>query len=492
MADIGGTNVKLLVTGETEPRKLKSGPKLTPELMMSGIKQLIPDWEYDAVSIGYPGPVLDGRPVSDPRNLGSSWVGFDFSAAFGRPVKIMNDAAMQAIGSYQSGKMLFLGLGTGLGAAMIIDGLVEPMELGHLHYKKGTYEDYVGQRGLERNGKKQWRLDVADVVGHLIAALQPSDTVIGGGNVCKLKELPPRCRAGENANAFEGGFRLWASEDSEGTRVRVRSLIGRPGMSIIDEWRAGEPARKRPAWKALEDHYKKLRDIHLRKFFADDLGRGQRMAVEAVGVYLDYSKNRISDKTLKLLLDLAEQSGLRARIDAMFRGEKINTTENRAALHVVLRAPEGTSITVDGQNVVPEVHAVLNKMADFSQRVRGGEWKGYSGKRIRNVINIGIGGSDLGPVMAYEALKYYSDRAMTFRFVSNIDGTDLVEAARDLDPAETLFIVSSKTFTTLETMTNAHSAREWLLRGTGRRRQGDRQTLRRGVDKRFEGFRIRH
>lgn len=209
VADIGGTNVKLLVTGETEPRKLKSGPKLTPELMMSGIKQLIPDWEYDAVSIGYPGPVLDGRPVSDPRNLGSGWVGFDFAAAFGRPVKIINDAAMQAIGSYRSGKMLFLGLGTGLGSAIIVDGIVEPMELGHLPYRKGTFEDYVGQRGLEQNGKKRWRRDVADVVGHLIAALQPSDTVIGGGNVSKLKELPANCRAGNNANAFQGGFRLW-------------------------------------------------------------------------------------------------------------------------------------------------------------------------------------------------------------------------------------------------------------------------------------------
>ncbi len=191
------------------------------------------------------------------------------------------------------------------------------------------------------------------------------------------------------------------------------------------------------------------------------------MTAEAAGVYLDYSKNRVTDETLKLLLDLAEQSGLRARIDAMFRGEKINATENRAALRVALRAPAGASITVDGQNVVPEVHAVLGKMADFSRRVRDGRWKGHSGKRIRNVINIGIGGSDLGPVMAYKALKYYSDRSMTFRFVSNIDGTDLVEATRDLNPEETLFIVSSKTFTTLETMTNARSARDWLLGGFG-------------------------
>ena len=210
-----------------------------------------------------------------------------------------------------------------------------------------------------------------------------------------------------------------------------------------------------------------MRGLHLRDLFADDPTRGERMTAEAAGVYLDYSKNRINDETLKLLIELAEQSGLRARIDAMFRGDKINITENRAVLHVALRAPKGASIVVDGRNVVPEVHAVLEKMADFANRVRTGQWKGHSGKRIRNIVNIGIGGSDLGPVMAYEALKYYSDRAMTFRFVSNVDGTDFVEATRDLDAAETMFIVSSKTFTTLETMTNAQSAREWSLRGLG-------------------------
>ena len=208
-------------------------------------------------------------------------------------------------------------------------------------------------------------------------------------------------------------------------------------------------------------------DLHLRSLFADDPKRGERMTAEVAGVYLDYSKHRVNDETIELLIELAEHSGLRARIDAMFRGEKINVTERRAVLHVALRAPRGASILVDGKNVVPEVHAVLDKMADFSNRVRGGQWKGHSGKRIRNVINIGIGGSDLGPVMAYEALKYYSDRAMAFRFVSNVDGTDFVEATRDLDPAETLFIVSSKTFTTLETMTNAQSARDWTLRGLG-------------------------
>jgi glucose-6-phosphate isomerase len=223
----------------------------------------------------------------------------------------------------------------------------------------------------------------------------------------------------------------------------------------------------RPAWKALEKHFQSIRELHLRTLFAEDSKRGERFALEAVGLYFDYSKNRITEETLKLLLQLANESGLRDRIDAMFRGDKINITENRAVLHVALRAPKGESIVVDGENVVPNVHAVLDKMAAFSDRVRSGEWKGHTEKRIRNIINIGIGGSDLGPVMAYEALRYYSERDLTFRFVSNVDGTDFAEAVHDLDPAETLFIVSSKTFTTLETMTNAHTARDWSLRGLG-------------------------
>ena len=227
------------------------------------------------------------------------------------------------------------------------------------------------------------------------------------------------------------------------------------------------PLTERPAWKALESHYQQLREVHLKQLFADDPRRGERLTAEAVGLYLDYSKNRITDETLKLLLQLAGESGLRDRIDAMFRGEKINLTEKRAVLHVALRAPKGAVMLVDGVNVVPQVHAVLDKMANFSESVRSGAWLGHTGKRIRNVVNIGIGGSDLGPVMAYEALKHYSERSMTFRFVSNVDGTDFAEAVQDLDPAETLCIISSKTFTTLETMTNAHTARDWALAGLG-------------------------
>jgi glucose-6-phosphate isomerase len=223
--------------------------------------------------------------------------------------------------------------------------------------------------------------------------------------------------------------------------------------------------RTRPAWVSLEKHYHKMEGVHVRQLFAENPKRGEELVAEAAGIYLDYSKNRITGETVRLLLQLAQESGLQERIDAMFRGDKINVSENRAVLHVALRAPPGASVMHDGQNVVPEVHAVLDRMADFADRLRSGAWKGHTGKRIRNVINVGIGGSDLGPVMAYEALKHYTDPTLTFRFVSNVDGTDFAEAVRDLDPAETLFIVSSKTFTTLETMTNAHTARDWLLVG---------------------------
>lgn len=224
---------------------------------------------------------------------------------------------------------------------------------------------------------------------------------------------------------------------------------------------------KSQAWKALKSHKKEIGKIHLRKLFKKDPGRGKRMNIEALGLFLDYSKNRVNDQTIQLLIDVAEECGLRESINAMFNGEKINITENRAVLHTALRAPKGTKVLVDGKDVVPGVHEVLDRMENFSNRVRSGEWKGHTGKRIRNIINIGIGGSDLGPVMAYEALRFYSERSITFRFVSNIDGIDFAEATHDLNPEETLFVVSSKTFITLETMTNAHTAREWVLKGLG-------------------------
>lgn len=226
VVDVGGTNVKILATGKVEPRKFPSGPTLTPKQMVPRVKKLAGDWKYDVVSIGYPGPVLQGRPVVEPANLaGGGWVGFDFEAAFKRPVKVVNDAAMQALGSYKGGKMLFLGLGTGLGSAAIVDGIVEPMELGHLPYKLHTFEDYVGIRGFERLGKAKWRQHVADVVERLMAALEPDDVVLGGGNVKKLKKLPPGCRAGDNANAFLGGFRLWAGTHRRKHTISAKALL---------------------------------------------------------------------------------------------------------------------------------------------------------------------------------------------------------------------------------------------------------------------------
>ena len=244
VVDVGGTSVKILATGQKNPRKFSSGPALTPHEMVVGVKKLAADWAYDVVSIGYPGPVLGGRPIADPVNLGHGWIGFDFARAFGRPVKVVNDAAMQALGSYKGGKMLFLGLGTGLGTALIVDGIIAPMEIGHLPYKKATYERYLGHASLERRGKKKWRLLVADIVKRLIDARQPDETVIGGGNVTKLKALPPRCRLGENANAFQGGFQMWAEDNAVPTVVPSRRFDVRREHLPPRAVRAGAPPRR--------------------------------------------------------------------------------------------------------------------------------------------------------------------------------------------------------------------------------------------------------
>ena len=439
--DVGGTHVKILASGETQRREFPSGPAMTAQQMVEQVKTLATGWVFDCVTVGYPGPVLHNRPVAEPHNLGPGWVGFDFEAGFGRPVIVMNDAAMQALGSYNGGKMLFLGLGTGLGSTLILDGIVEPMELGHLPYSDGTYEDYVGLRGLNHLGKRKWRKRIADVVERLIAALEPDDVVLGGGNVKLLHELPPGSRAGDNANAFVGGFRAWEPTHRRrgGEVAPNRPPEKRPAARQSSHRVGGRsilPLVERPAWKGLRDHYETIGFLHLRQLFASDPRRGKRFALEAAGVYLDYSKNRITEETIRLLLQLAEESGLRERIDAMFRGEKINVSERRAVLHVALRAPRDATIVVDGENVVPKVHEVLDRMSAFAEGVREGAWKGHTGKRVRNVINIGIGGSDLGPVMAYEALRQYSARDMTFRFVSNVDGTDFAEAVRDLDAAK--------------------------------------------------------
>jgi polyphosphate glucokinase len=234
--DVGGTHVKILVTGQGTARKFPSGPKMTPQQMVAGVKKLAGSWKYNAVSMGYPGPVVQNRPVADPHNLAPGWIGFDFEGAFGCPIKIINDAAMQALGSYKGGKMLFLGLGTGLGSALVVNGIVEPMELGHLPYKKGTYEDYVGREAFEERGKKKWRRDVVDVVARLVAALEPDDVVLGGGNVKELKQLPPHCRAGNNANAFSGGFRLWEQASESRSPLRDESVLDKQKQRKENEY----------------------------------------------------------------------------------------------------------------------------------------------------------------------------------------------------------------------------------------------------------------
>ena len=472
VVDVGGTNVKILATGQRTPRKAPSGPKMTPKKMVAAVKALAGTWKYDAVAIGYPGRVHAGRILVEPHNLGRGWVGFNFTAAFGRPVQVMNDAAMQALGSYKRGLLLFLGLGTGLGAALVADGVVIPMELAHLSFKNGTYEDYLGARALKKLGRKKWQKYVeyrhgADDRGG------PSRRRGPRGRKRRQTEKAAEGLPGRQQRLRVHRRLPHVGEGAEPAAGRAGEVPPR-GVTIEDPMTIGTPTTagtgrltEQPAWKVLEEHCRSIRTVHLRELFARDPRRGERLTVEAAGIYLDYSKNRITDDTVPLLVRLAEDCGLRARIDGMFRGEKINVSEKRAVLHVALRAPRGASILVDGENVVPGVHAVLDRMADFANRVRSGAWKGHTGKPIRNVVNIGIGGSDLGPVMAYEALRHYSDRSLTFRFVSNIDGTDLVEGVRDLDPAQTLFIVSSKTFTTLETMTNARTAREWSVAELG-------------------------
>ncbi len=370
-------------TGQSEPRKFASGPTLTAEQMVDGVKKLAAGWKYDRVSIGYPGVVKHNQPVTEPHNLAQGWVEFDYAAAFGCPVKIINDAAMQALGSYNGGKLLFLGLGTGLGTTLIVDGVVVPMELAHLPYRKATYEDYVGVRALERLGKKKWRKHVEDVVARLTAAFRAGRRRAGRRQRRQLKELPPGCRLGDNANAFVGGFRLWDTGRSRqsrpsraGSRARAeaRALSQREGRAHDGRTRSsrhrGPPGRRSPPTTRAS------RTSQLRKLFADDPharrapdDRGRRPLPRL----LEEPRHR---RTLEAAAAAGRESGLRARIDAMFRGDKINVTENRAVLHVALRAPRGASIVVDGKNVVPDVHAVLDKMAAFADRVRSGDVEG--------------------------------------------------------------------------------------------------------------------
>lgn len=432
--DVGGTHVKLMHSGSTEARKFDSGDGFTPGQVVAGVKANTAGWTYDAITIGIPSPVLRGKVVEEPWNLGKGWISFDWSKAFGVPVKILNDAAMQALGSDEGGRMLFIGLGSGLGTALVDDGRVVGLELAHFPYKGQTFEDLMGQRGLAALGEAAWKAAVLEGVELLRAAMAAEYVVIGGGNARLFDTLPDGMRRGHNDRAFEGGFRAWdRPETADG------------GSSL----------------KALASYAPRE---HLRDLFASDPARAERFFLK-VGehLFIDYSKNLITQDSMTALFALARKTGVEELRDQMFAGDAINVTEKRPVLHVALRNRSDRPVKVNGRDVMPDVRAALDHMRSFSEAVRSGKWLGYTGLRITDVVNIGIGGSDLGPATAALAMTPYSHDGPRTHFVSNVDGADLSDTLRTLDPATTLFTVASKTFTTQETMANARSAREWFL-----------------------------
>jgi glucose-6-phosphate isomerase len=434
--DVGGTHVKLMHSGSPEARRFDSGAGFTPQQVVAGVKAETRDWNYDVITIGIPSPVLRGRVMEEPWNLGKGWVDFDWRAALGKPVKILNDAAMQALGSDEGGRMLFLGLGSGLGSALVEDGRVVGLELAHFPYEGQTLEDVLGQRGLEALGVDRWRAAVLEGAALLRAACAAEYVVLGGGNVRLFDELPGWIRRGNNDKAFEGGFRAWDGPET-----------GDIGST--------SPLAALAAYAPRE---------HLRELFKTDPARADRFFL-TVGdhLFIDYSKNLITRDSMTALFELARKTGVEQRRDQMFAGEPINTTEHRAVLHVALRNRSNRPMFVDGRDVMPDVNAALEHMRAFSESVRGGKWTGYTGLRITDVVNIGIGGSDLGPAMAAQALTPYTHDGPRTHFVSNVDGAHLADTLRGLHPATTLFTIASKTFTTQETMANARSARDWFL-----------------------------
>lgn len=454
VVDIGGSNVKVLADGQDKKVKIPSGPELTPGAMVKGVLAATAGWDWDVASVGIPAPIRAGRVLSEPANIGSGWVGFDFASAFGKPTKIINDAALQAVGSYEGGRMLFLGLGTGLGSSLIEYGRVQPLELGHAPYGDGVVEHVVGKDGLESLGKRKWMKRVEEIVLGLQGVVSAEYVVLGGGNAKLLEELPEGVRRGKNQKAFVGGYRLWRLEDGyDFSDAAPRLDPERPLCSIV--------------WDRLERDCDRLTHVHMRQLFEDDPDRFSRFSMRSGELLLDYSKNRIDDSVMQKLYEYARGAQVETWRDRMFRGERINVTEDRAVLHVALRNLTSRSIEVDGQDVMPDVRAARDHLREFSERVRSGGWLGYRGETITDVVNIGIGGSDLGPVMITEGLRAYTDPNLRVHFVSNVDGTHLAETLRGLDPARTLFTIASKTFTTEETLTNAHSARDWFLEHAG-------------------------
>jgi glucose-6-phosphate isomerase len=447
VVDIGGTHVKVMHSGSPESRKFDSGDGFTPQQVVDGVRAITADWGYDVITLGIPSPVVRGRVMAEPWNLGTGWVAFDWAEAFGKPVRILNDAAMQALGSDEGGRMLFLGLGSGLGTALVDEGRVVALELAHLPFKDQTFEDLLGQRGLKALGEERWKAVVLEGAELLRAAVAAEYVVLGGGNVRLFDTLPEGLRRGHNDKAFEGGFRAWdATGGGDHTRATEGSERGRSSRSPLAVLAAFAPRQP------------------LRELFAQDPERASRYFLN-VGphLFIDYSKNLITDDSMSALFRLARKTGVEALRDRMFAGEAINTTEDRAVLHVALRNRSTRPMFVNGRDVMPDVRAALDHLRVFSEEVRSGRWLGYSGLRITDVVNIGIGGSDLGPAMAVQALAPYTHDGPRVHFVSNVDGAHLADTLRSLHPGTTLFTVASKTFTTQETMTNARSARAWFL-----------------------------
>ena len=434
--DVGGTHIKMRLSTAPERRQFDSGDGFTPQQLVDGVRKHAAGWAFDVATIGIPSPVIRGQVMAEPWNLGRGWVGFDFAATLGVPVKVMNDAAMQALGSDEGGRMLFLGLGSGLGTALVNDGDVVALELAHLPFRDKTFEDYCGQRGLNEMGEVAWRHTVLEATEILRDAVAAEYVVLGGGNVRLFSDLPYGVRRGSNDRAFDGGFRAWEGVD----------------------W---------PRSSTSTDQFQPLRSLvpvqHLRDLFAADPARALRFSIDAVGFHADYSKHLITNDVMDALRQLAQTQGVETLRDQMFAGEPINITEHRAVMHVALRNRSGRPMLVAGKDVMPDVHAALGHMRDFSERVRKGQWTGHTGLRITDVVNIGIGGSDLGPAMAVEALKPFTREGPRLHFVSNVDSTHLGETLRGLRPETTLFTIASKTFTTQETMANGRSARAWFL-----------------------------
>ena len=432
VADVGGTHVKLYMEGQA-PRRFDSGPGFRPESLVDSLRRETADWHYDGVTLGIPSPVVRGRIAEEPWNLGTGWTTFDFEAALGCPTVLINDAAMQALGSDHGGRMLFLGLGSGLGTALVDEGRVVPLELARLPFRDQTFEDYCGKGGLKRLGLAEWMRVVLEAAELLRLSTAAEYVVLGGGNARHFERVPSGVRLGSNDRAFAGGLKAWG---------QARPL----------------PA----AWAALRQASTSGVQT-LRALFTADPSRAERYTFCVDSLRVDLSKTHLSDSLRDGLVTLARATGVEALRDAMFEGAPINTTERRAVLHTALRHRGAGPVLVDGVDVIPAVRDVRARMRQFTDDVRRGRWLGYTGAEIRDVVHIGIGGSDLGPAMAVQALAPFTSDGPAVHFVSNIDEAHLFDTLQGLSPHTTLFVITSKTFTTQETMTNAHSARRWFL-----------------------------